>query len=164
MAELTILQSSLFKEFLIPFLLIWTILFAILQKTKLLGDGKMQLDAIVSGTIGLIFIGALYPKQVVGNMMLFLTVAMVVIFVTLLLWGFVAGGNFSEPLSNKGLKWFFGILIGLSVITALLYFTGYSSGISDLLYSQDWSSSFWTNVFFIVIIAVVLSFVLKSKK
>jgi hypothetical protein len=163
MAELTILQSTLFKEFLVPFFLIWTILFAILQKTKLLGEGKMQLDAIVSGTIGLIFIGALYPKQVVGNMMLFLTVAIVVIFVTLLLWGFAAGGDFSKPLSSSGMKWFFGILIGLSVIVALLYFTGYSSGISELLYAQDWSSSFWTNLFFILIVAIVLAFVLKKK-
>lgn len=164
MAELTILQSSLFREFLIPFLLIWAIVFAILQKTKLLGEGKMQLDAIVSAVIGLMFIGAIGPKELVGNMIVFLAVAMIIIFVVLLLWGFAVGGDFSKPLSSKGMKWFFGILIGGSVIVALLYFSGYASFLSELLYNQNWSSSFWTNFFFIVIIALVLAFVLKTKK
>jgi len=164
MAELTILQSSLFTEFLVPFLLIWTIIFAILQKTKLLGDGKMQLDALVSAVIGLMFIGSIGPKALVGNMMLFLAVAMIIIFVVLLLWGFAAGGNFSTPLTHNGMKWFFGILIGGSVITAVLYFSGYSTNLSNFIYSQNWSSPFWSSLFFIVIIAVVLALVLKTKK
>jgi hypothetical protein len=164
MAELTILQSSLFRDFLVPFFLIWTIVFAILQKTKLLGEGKMQLDAIVSAVIGLIFITAIYPKQLVGNMILFLTVAMVIIFVVLLLWGFAVGGDFSKPLSSNGMKWFFGILIGASVIIALFYFTGYTDNLSQFLYAQNWSSPLWSNFFFIIIIAVILAFVLKTKK
>jgi len=164
MAELTILQSSLFREFLVPFLLIWTIIFAILQKTKLLGENKMQLDAIVSAVIGLMFIGAIFPKQLVGNMILFLTVAMILIFVVLLLWGFAVGGDFSKPLSSKGMKWFFGILIGSSVTIALLYFAGYSAPLSNFLYAQDWSSPLWTNFFFVIIIAIVLALVLKTKK
>jgi hypothetical protein len=90
---------------------------------------------------------------------------MVILFVVLLLCGFTVGGDFSNPLSSKGMKWFFGILIGVSVIAAVLFFSGYSSNISDFLYGQDWSSGFWANVFFIVIIAVVLALVLfKSKK
>lgn len=165
MAELTILQNSLLRDFLLPFFLIWVILFAILQKTKLLGDGKMQLDAMVSAVIGLIFIAAVGPKEFVGEMVLFLSVAMVIIFVVLLLWGFAVGGDFSKPLSSKGMKWFFGILIGVSVVVAVLYFSGYSDKISDFLYDQNWSSGFWTNALFIVIIAGALSLVLfKSKK
>jgi hypothetical protein len=163
--EIPLLQNALFKDFLLPFFLIWVIVFAILQKTKLLGEGKMQLDAMVSAVIGLIFIGAIYPKELVGNMVLFLSVAMVILFVVLLLWGFAVGGDFSKPLSSKGMKWFFGLLIGVSVVVAVLYFSGYNVNISDFLYDQDWSSGFWSNIFFVVIIAVVLAFVLfKSKK
>jgi len=164
MANESFVQSSLFVDYLLPFFLIWTIVFAILQKTKLLGDGKTQIDALVSAVIGLIFIGALYPKQLVGNMILFLTVAMIIIFVVLLLWGFATGGNLSQPFTNKGMNWFFGILIGLSVISALLYFSGYNSILSSFLYGQDWSSPFWSNIFFIIIVAVVLAFILKTKK
>jgi len=163
MAELIILQSSLFSDFLIPFFLVWTVIFAILQKTKLLGEGKMQLDAIVSAVIGFMFIGAIGPRELVGNMMLFLAVAMIMIFVVLLLWGFAVGGDFSKPLSSKGMKWFFGILIGASVVIALLYFTGYTSSLSQFLYSQDWSSPLWTNLFFVIIIGIVLALVLKKK-
>jgi len=164
MAELTILQNSLFRDFLLPFFLIWVLIFAILQKTKLLGEGRMQLDAMISAVIGLIFVGALYPKQLVGNMVLFLSVAMVILFVVLLLWGFAVGGDFSKPLTSKGMKWFFGILIVVSVVTAVLYFSGYTTDISDFLYDQDWSSSFWTNFFFVALVVAVLAFVLKSKK
>jgi len=164
MVELTILQNSLFKDFLLPFFLVWVIIFAILQKTKLFGDGKMQLDALVSAVIGLIFMGALYPKQFVGNMVVFLSVAMVILFVILLLWGFAVGGDFSKPLSSKGMKWFFGILIGVSVITAVIYFSGYSADVSGWLYNQNWSNSFWSSVFFVVLVVAVLAFVLKPKK
>jgi hypothetical protein len=163
MAELTILQSSLLRDYLAPFFLIWVIIFAILQKTKLLGEGKMQLDAIVSAVIGLLFISLLSPKQLVQNMIVFFAVAMVIIFIVLLLWGFAVGGDFSKPLSSKGIKIFFGILIGAAVIIALLYFTGYTSIISDFLYAQNWGSSFWINVFFIIIVALILFLVLKKK-
>jgi len=164
MAELTILQNSLLRDFLLPFFLVWVLIFAILQKTKLLGEGRMQVDAIISAVIGLIFVSAVYPKQFVGNMVLFLGVAMVIILVILLLWGFAVGGDFSKPLSSKGMKWFFGILIGISIVTAVLYFSGYTNNISDFLYDQDWSSSFWTNSFFVIIIAAVLALVLKTSK
>lgn len=162
MAELTFLQNSLFSGYLIPFLLVWAIVFAILQKTKLLGEGKMQLDAIVSAVIGLLIISTLTPKEFIGNMVTFLAVAMVIIFVILLLWGFAVGGDFSKPLSNKGIQWFFGILIGLSVIVAILHFTGSTPFISDFIYNQDWSSSFWTSFFFIIIVAIVIAAVLKT--
>lgn len=164
MAELTILQNSLVRDFLLPFFLIWIIVFAILQKSKLLGEGRTQIDAIVSAVIGLIFIGVIGPKEFVGNMVIFLSVAMVIIFVILLLWGFATGGDFSRPISSKGMKWFFGILIGLSVIAAALYFTGYSNSFSDFLYSQNWSSEFWSSFFFVIIVAVALALILKTKK
>jgi hypothetical protein len=164
MANELIIQSSLFVDFLLPFLFVWTVVFAILQKTKLLGDGKTQIDAIVSAVIGLIFIGFVGPKQLVGNMLMFFSVAMTIIFVLLLLWGFATGGDFSKPFTSKGVNWFFGILIGLSVLSALLYFTGYNAILSNFLYSQNWSSPLWSNVFLIIIVAGVIAFVLKTAK
>ena len=52
----TILSSQLFVEVILPFLLVFAVVFAILQKTKILGEGKKQIDAIVSLVIGLIVI------------------------------------------------------------------------------------------------------------
>ena len=89
MAE-TILQHWILTNFAYPFLLIFFIAFGILEKSKLFGSDKKQLNALIAFVIGLIFITAVFPKLVVGNLILFLTVSIVVMFVALLLWGFVA--------------------------------------------------------------------------
>ena len=73
----------IFTQFALPFLLIFAVLYGILEKTKILGDGKHQINAIVSFVVGLIFVSAVHPKEIVGNLILFLTVALVVVFVAL---------------------------------------------------------------------------------
>ena len=44
----TILSSPLVVEVLLPFLLVFTLVFAVLDRTKLLGEGKRQINAIIS--------------------------------------------------------------------------------------------------------------------
>ena len=164
MAQETIFQHFIFQQFILPFVLVFTIVFAILEKTKLLGDDKKQLDAIVAFVIGLIFVTAVFPKIVVGNLILFLTVALIVMFVILLLWGFVFGEikeGFTPP---DWMKWTLGILIGLAVIVALVAAVGLQSGLIDFLFKQEWSSAFWTNFLFVVVIVIALALLLKAKK
>ena len=93
MATDTILQSPVLTRFILPFLLVFFIVFAILEKTKIFGEGKKQLNALISFVISLIFVSVLYPTMVVSNLVLFLTVALVVVFITLLIWGFASGGT-----------------------------------------------------------------------
>ena len=159
----TIFQNWLFKDFILPFLLIFTISFAVLEKTKLLGDDRHQINAIVSFTIGLMFISVLYPKDVVNNLILFLTVALVVVFIFLLLWGFVSTNKQEGFQLESWMKWSLWIAIGVTVTIAVLWASGASGGVYDLLFRQPWSSSFWTNFFFILIVAGALALVLKKK-
>jgi protein-S-isoprenylcysteine O-methyltransferase Ste14 len=159
--EETILQHWIFTKFILPFALIFAIIFALLEKTKVLGEGK-QTDAIVALVIGLIFVGFAYPKDVVENMILFLTVALIVVFVALLLWGFVTGGE--AKISDSKVKMVAGIVIGVVVLIALIWATGNSPEFLSLLFEQSWSSAFWTNLSFILIIAVALAWVLKGSK
>ena len=46
------LQSSGFYEFALPFLLVFTIVFAILEKTKLFGGGKKNINLIIGIVVG----------------------------------------------------------------------------------------------------------------
>jgi hypothetical protein len=164
MVEETIFQHWIVTQFILPFLLIWTIVFAILEKTNLLGEDKKQLDAIVAFVIGLIFVGAIFPKMVVGNLILFLTVAIVVVFVALLLWGFVSGGELkADFLKSKELKWVIGIAVVVAVAIAVLWASGIENSFFDLLFRQSWSSTLWTNIAFIAVVAIALALVLKSK-
>jgi hypothetical protein len=162
MAEETILQNEIFTNFALPFLLIFFIVFGILEKTKLFGEGKKQLNALIAFVIGLIFVAAVFPKLVVGNLILFLTIAIVVMFVALLLWGFVTGQTPDFASMHTGLKWVIGIVIVVAVGIALLWAMGIEGGASDLLFEQSWSGEFWTNAAFVVVVIVALVLAMKT--
>ncbi len=156
----TILQHPLLTDFLYPLLLVFFIVFALLEKLKILGDEKHQINALVSLVIGLIFVSAVFPKIIVGNLILFLSVGLVVIFIGMLLWGLVAG----KVDFNRNMKIFLGIIIFIAVVLALIGVSGFGGGIEnfftnvfDFLFNSNWSGGFWTNFLFIaVILAVVL--------
>ena len=169
MVEETIFQHWIFTRFALPFLLVFFIVFAILEKTKLLGDDKKQLNALLAFVVGLVFVGAVYPTEVVGNLILFLTVALVVVFIVLLLWGFVFGSFKKDEgfTPEKWMKWVLGIVIGIAVVVAVLWATGIgmeeiNDFFNNLFSGQDWSSTFWINVAFIVVVAIALALILKK--
>ncbi len=167
MAEGVIFQSDIFSRFILPFVLVSVLIYAILEKTKLLGEDKHQVNAIVSFVVGLIFTGVLYPVLVVQNLVLFLVVAVVILFVILLLWGFIFGGKEGFELS-KWMKYVLGGIAGIAVIFGVFWATGIHNTvferIAEILFRQSWSNAFWTNFLFIVIIAVVLALILRGSK
>lgn len=157
MVEETILQNELLTRFVLPFILIFFVIYAILEKTKIFGGEKHQINAIVSLVIGLIVVGVAYPVMVISNMILFLSVAMVVILVGLLLWGFISGNELgTDFLKHDKLKWVAGIAVVAGVIIALLWSTGTDSGVLGWLFGNSWSNTFWTNAIFLVLIAAVV--------
>ena len=162
MAYETFLQTEIVAGFILPFLLIFFIVFAILEKTKIFGE-KHQLNALTSFVIGLIFVGAVFPKVVVGNLILFLTIAIVTMFVGLLLWGFTLGGE--AQLSN-GIKRLLGIVIIISVIIAVFWAVGlrveFLNNLIDFIFYSSWSGTLWTNVLFVAAIAVALAIAWKG--
>ncbi len=158
--EITFLQNWIVSKFVLPFLLIFFIVFAILEKTKLFGEGKKQLNALTAFVIGLIFVGAVSPKLVVENMILFLTVAIVIVFVILIIWGFIFGDEKGFKTADW-MKWILGILSGIAVIVAVIFATGLNTQIADFLSKQ---SQVWTNVVFVVVIAVALALILLQKE
>lgn len=154
----TILQHWIFTRFALPFLLVFFVVFALLEKTKLLGDGKKQINALVAFVIGLLAISVAYPIEAINNLILFLTVAIVVAFVGLILWGFVSGGE--AKVENKAIKWILGIVIAIALIWAVLWATKLALPFYDFLFAQEWSKTFWTNIAFVAVIAIALAVVL----
>ena len=163
MANNIIFQNPIFKDYILPFLLVFVLVFAVLEKTKLLGDGKKQLDAILAFVIALIVVGVLYPTEIMSNMVLFLSVALVIVFVFLLLYGFVVGDKDGFKLSG-GLKMALGIIVGLAVFFAVIWAMGLNLEIFDILFRQSWSETFWTNFIFVAIFIAVVAWVLNSAK
>lgn len=159
----TILQNWVVAKFILPFLLIFFILYGILEKSKAFGEGNKQLHAFIAFVVGLIFVGAVFPKLVVNNLILFFTVSIVVLFIALLLWGFVSGGEAKLP-DSKPLKLGAGVAIILAVTIALLFIFEIEGALFDFLFRQSWSGEFWTNLAFIVVIIGALVAVLVTGK
>jgi hypothetical protein len=160
MAE-TILQHWVLTEFIYPFFFVFFVLYAIFEKTKLLGGNK-QVNAIVSMIVALIFVTAVFPKVFVGNLLLFLTLAIVVVLATLMIWGFATGSSLESKIFEGNFKW---AILGITVIAvffAVLWAADVQGTFFDLLFRQTWSENLWTNVAFIVVIAVALAVAIKG--
>jgi len=163
MAE-TIFQHFIFQDFILPFLLVFTIIFAVLEKTKLLGDDKKKLNAIIAFVVGLVFVTAVFPKTVISNLILFLTVAIIVVFVILLIWGFIFGDIKEGFKPQPWMKWTLGGLAATALIFVFIWAVGSQTGMLDWVMELNWSSPFWTNLLFIVVIAIALALVLVKSK
>lgn len=159
----TILQHPILTNFVYPFLLIFFIVFAILEKTKLFGEAKRQINALVAFIVGLIFITALSSLDLVSNLILFLSIALIIVFILLLLWGFVYSGEKGFT-PTKSMKVGLGAVITISVVIAVIWAGGFGGNLYNFLFEQNWSSSLWTNLIFLVLIGVALAVVIKSKK
>ena len=159
MAQETILQNWIFTKFAFPFLLIFFILFGILEKTKVFGEDKHRLNALISFVVGLIFVGAVFPKLVVENLILFLTVSIVVVFIGLLLWGFVSGEEAKVPGKLKPIA---GILVFIALVIAVFWATGVEGNFFDFLFRSSWSTEFWTNAAFIVVVIAAIVLVVST--
>ncbi len=145
---------------LLPFLLVFVMVFAILQKSKILGDGKAQIDAMVAFVIGLILIGVPQPRDIIVGIMPWLAVGIAVILVFLILYGFVAGDLSSAP---DWMKITFGILAGLFTLAVVLYVSGLGGIILEWV-SGSIGSSALTNVLMIALVVGAMAVAILGGK
>ena len=157
----SIFAQPIFMDYILPFLLVFTLTFAVLDKTKLLGEGKRQINAIISLVIGLILIAFPYAQGVIVKLIPFLAVALVILFVFMLMYGFAMGKKEGDVL-DKGVKIALGIIVGLAVIVAVLWATGAWDKVYDTLVGGSSSSQIWMNILLIAIIGGAMAIVLST--
>jgi hypothetical protein len=158
-----ILISPLFTDFILPFVLVFTLIFAILQKTQLLGEGKKQINAIIGLVVGLILLAFPFARGVVVKLMPFLAVSAVVLLVFMLLYGFIMGKKDGDVL-HKGVKITLGIILGLGLITALLWATGWWDQVYDFMFEREGAAQIWINVLLVAVIAGAIASVVATKE
>ncbi|MEK6843959.1 MAG: hypothetical protein AABX83_00885 [Nanoarchaeota archaeon] len=156
----TIFTNPFFIETVLPLLLIFTVVFAILEKTKILGDGKRQIDAIVALVISLIFVAFGRATDIVVRMIPILGVALIVILIFMILLGSVYGeGQFSI---DWRLKVAIGILIAILVIAMVLILTGGLDYLLTFIYGDN-SGLLINGVLVLVIIGAIVAVVWGGK-
>lgn len=100
-------------DVVLPFLLIFAIMFAVLEKTKIFGENKTNINSIIALVIGLLLVA---QKSIVDTILTFLPRAaliMVVILMYLLLLSMVAG----QEQGYKGLQ---KIPLGIAMVVILV--------------------------------------------
>lgn len=147
-----------FLDFILPFVLVFTLIFAILQRTKILGDDKKQVDALVGLVTGLILIAFPSARSIVVLLMPFLAVSAVLLLVFMLLYGFIMGKTDGDIL-DKGWKRTFGAILALALITFFLMITGYWDYVYNFFFGSNYTQV-WANLILIIAIAVAIGAVL----
>lgn len=152
--------TTLFSQFILPFLLVFVIVFAILQKTKILGENKSQMDSLVALAIALLLTATPIARNFIVNFTPWVAVGIVVILVFLLLYGFVAEDSWKQ---EKWVKVVFGILSGLFVLGLVFYFSNiWKLELAQSLFSMKDSGSLWANVLLILVIGGALAIALSN--
>ena len=154
MAVETILASPLGQTVLV-FLLIFSVVFAVLQKSKILGDGKKQVDALVALSVGLITISVGYSLDLITKLIPFLAISLTIILVFLLLIGFFYNKEFEAP---GWMKTTAIILAFLAVLVAVIYYTGAGSTIYDFIIGND--STLLTNIIIVAVAVIAIAIAL----
>jgi len=90
------LQGSGFYEFLLPFLLVFAVIFGILQKSKIFGDSAKNINAVVALVLGLLITSQFEVVQgltsFLPRMSMFIIIAMMVLIFIALFAGDVGEG------------------------------------------------------------------------
>lgn len=161
----TILESYFAINVIYPFLLSFTLIFAILQKSKILGEDKKQIDALIAFSISLIFVAFSWATGIVSAMMPFLVVTLVILLVFMILYGFVASDNSEGLVLSVGLKRGLGVLAALAVIVAVIVATGQWSTVVGWIFNSNGSpSNLASNILMVAVIVGALAVVLWRPK
>ena len=152
----TLLGSDLFVYSILPFILVFTVVFAVLQKSKILGDGKRQIDALVALVIGLIVISFAHATNIILSLMPFLAVSVVVILVFLILFAMVFQGKGKEFELHSGIQWVVGILVAIGIVVVVLISTGAWEYLKLHVFSGTGNSSVVINAVFLIAIAIAI--------
>lgn len=118
---MALFDSVPFLQEAVLFLLVFVVVFAILQKSKILGDSVSKLNSLTALAFALIFVGVASTLDIITKMIPFIAVALVVILMFLLLWGFVGGdiGGLPKEIKNTII-----ILSAIFLVVVIVYITG----------------------------------------
>ena len=152
----TIFTSPLFVNAVLPFVLIFVLVYAILEKSKVLGDGKNRVNAIISLAIALIFISAGYAVDLINKIVPLVGVALTAILVFLLIWGSVHSDKDDFKKAEEKVKIIFGWIAFLVVAIALIYYTGLWAYIKTNYLTGNFSE--WIPTVILVALAVAAVF------
>ncbi len=145
-------QSSGIFTYVLPFFLVFGIIFAILEKTKVFGESKKEINAIISIASALLMLQIDAVPQFFSNIFPKLGIALAALLVVLIFVGFFD----SDTKENMKNKWigivFAGIIILWAVVSSIPNWSQYEGLINWL--QGEWLTSFIPILILIVIFVI----------
>lgn len=169
------LQAFGFFTVVLPFLLIFTVVFGILEKTKLFGTEKVKgedqprksLNSVVAFCIAFFVVAASNIVSVIQASLPHVALVLLVIIVFLLLFGsLMSEGEIDKGITiwkHKGLRRIFVVAIFIAVIAIFL---GSFNVLDDVLFyvTSNLTGTFITSIILLIIIVVSVWFVVGGHK
>lgn len=161
--EISLLGNEFFTNVILPFILVFTVIFAILEKVDILGK-KKDIHAIVALVISLIAIGVPAAVGTLQKFIPLIAVILIILFAWMLVFGF-AGGRVGVEWSS-GLKKFFMIFLGIVLLAAATWAITSSTGVLETINLDEVLSAQITQMILFVgaIVAVIAIAVSGSDK
>ena len=134
------LEAFGFFDIVLPFILVFTLVFAILEKTRILGEEdkkpKRNLNALVAFAIGLFVIVATNIVEILKNALPVVTLVLVVILCFMLLAGSFHGEKEFSFAERKGWRIFLTVAVFLGILLIFGNFIKTKGG-------KSWLELFW---------------------
>lgn len=116
----TFLDVGLLRYFniIFPFLLVWALVFALLQKTKLVGSDRVGINAIIALAFAFMVSLSDAAVQIINFMIPWFTIAIIFFLLIILIFQIFGAGEkdiFAYVQKDKGIGW---IIIGIVLIIA----------------------------------------------
>lgn len=159
-------------DVILPFLLVFTIVFAILEKTRVLGVetmgenkqvSKKNINALVAFVVGFLVVASTQLVSTINEAMANMVLLLLLIVSFLLLVGSFHTGTsefFLDPKKHKFFYWFFMGLMLVGILGIFLHAIKTEDGQPFLYYAWDWLSQYWDNgaVGSVIMILVLVGF------
>jgi small-conductance mechanosensitive channel len=158
-------------DVVLPFLLVFTIMFAILEKTRVLGiekdkDGvempKKNLNSLVAFCIGFFVVASSKIVAVINQSLAQVVLLVLVAVCFLMLIGTFRGTEEIKLSKDEPLMIFFMIAMGIGVVLIFLNALGWLIPIINFL-KANWNTNAVASIILIIIIIVFIIYVTKEK-
>ncbi len=140
-------------EYLLPFLLIFSITFAILEKVKILGSDKKNINIIVSAILALIFVTQFTLVATLNNFLPKISLFIIVAVMALILFG-IFGAKVENGLGGAG-------LLIAAVISLFAIYWGLSPSLGFEI--PSWIQYNFDVILVILVIIIVIALVTGGK-
>ena len=142
-AAIDFLEAFGFFDIVLPFILVFALVFALLEKTKILGkegdEPKRNVNALVSFVFGLLVVAATNIVEVLNEALPVITLILVILISFMLLAGSLHGDKEFTFAENKYWRRFLTIVLFFAVILVFMNFIKTDSG-------NTWLETFWDYV------------------